>query len=188
MPAPARRGWVLLTALLFVMLSSAPATAHTNLISTNPPDCQTLTTAPQSVSLRFAADLLTAGARLVAKDASGTQVALGEATVDGGTLTAAWPASTTSGQFSVAYRAVASDGHPLEGSFAFSIEPPKGSSGTPEASAPPPESAVPLDSASPAAAEQPANPESSGVNPLVWGLLVAGVLGIAALIWRARAD
>lgn len=183
MPAPTHRGWVLLAALLFAMLSSAPAAAHTNVISTNPSDGQSLSAAPQSVSVRFAADLLTAGARLVATDASGTQVDVGEATVDGGMVTATWPTSATSGQFTVAYRAVARDGHPLQGSFEFGIAPKKGSADTPEASAPPP-----LDSASPAAAQEPANSEPSGVNPLVWALLAAGVLGIAALIWRARAD
>jgi methionine-rich copper-binding protein CopC len=177
MTARARRGSLILVVLLLATLGFAPANAHTNLVSTSPSDGQTLSKAPASVSLRFAADLLDAGARIVAKDDAGAPVTLGQATVDGNTLSADWPSTADSGRYTVSYRTVASDGHPLEGSFAFRIK------GTETIAEP---------SASPVAAEQTAQTEQpgaqSGVNPLVWILLGAGVAGIGVVIWRARAD
>lgn len=122
MPATRRRGWVLVVAALMALFTVAPAAAHTSLISTDPADGQTLKKPPATVSLRFAEPLLDAGARMVAKDTAGATIDLGPAQVQGQTLTAQWPATADSGTYTVAYRAVAGDGHPLEGRFSFSIE------------------------------------------------------------------
>lgn len=184
MPAIQRRWWVLLVAALMALFPVAPAAAHTSLISTDPADGQTLKKPPAAVSLRFAEPLLDAGARLVAKDANGATLDLGPAQVQGQTLTAQWPTTADSGSYTVAYRAVAGDGHPLEGRFSFSIE-----SATRSLEPPAPaESAVtpaPDVSASPVSA---ATEETGGINPLVWVLAVLALLGGGVFIWRSRAD
>ena len=184
MPATRRRGWVLVVAALMALFTVAPAAAHTSLISTDPADGQTLKKPPATVSLRFAEPLLDAGARMVAKDTAGATIDLGSAQVQGQTLTAQWPATADSGTYTVAYRAVAGDGHPLEGRFSFSIE---SATRSPEPPAPA-ESAVtasPEVSASPVAA---ATEQNSGINPLVWVLAALALLGGGIFIWRSRAD
>ncbi len=184
MPATQRRGWVLLVAALMALFTVAPAAAHTSLISTDPADGQTLKKPPATVSLRFAEPLLDAGARMVAKDSTGATIELGPAQVQGQTLTAPWPTAADSGTYTVAYRAVAGDGHPLEGRFSFSIE---SATRSPEPPAPA-ESAVPPApdvSASPVSA---ATGQSTGINPLVWVLAAVALLGGGVLIWRSRAD
>lgn len=176
MPAPERRRWVLAFAMLLAIVTAAPAAAHSDLISTDPTDGQSLAQPPADVSLRFGEDLLPAGYRLVAKDADGVVVALGETEVDGAVLSATWPASAASGQYRVAYRAVAADGHPLEGSFTFTIKGPKAATDTP----------VPEASPSPASAPAPA--EGSGVNPWLPIGLVAALLVAGVFVWKSRAD
>ena len=164
-------------ALALVALAGAPAVAHTELISSSPADGTTLSGPPQRVTLTFGEDLLPSGDQLVARDAQGTAVDLGPSRVDGAELSAAWPQSADSGTYSVAYRAVASDGHPLEGRVTFTV-----------ASASP--SASPTVQASPAASPTaPAEAtDAKGVN--LWApLALVGALLIAGLfLWRSRAQ
>lgn len=177
MPAPARRRWVLLVAVLLALTTAAPAAAHTELVSSDPADGQSLSEPPDELTLRFGEDLLPAGAELVAKDASGARVDLGQPEVDGATLSASWPAEAAGGDYTVAYRAVAGDGHPLEGTFGFRITEPE----QPEA--------APAVSASPATAPQPADPDSGGTpNLAIPVLFVAALLAVGFFVWRSRAD
>jgi methionine-rich copper-binding protein CopC len=184
MPAPARRWPVLLVLALFAVMSPAPALAHTNVTSTSPTDGEELRAAPSSVSLRFGEDLLPAGARLVAKDADGTPLELGDTEVKGPVVSATWPASAATGRFTVAYRAVARDGHPLEGTFSFSVEGVSTPSATPSASRVIP-SPAPAESASPVSGTTGGG---SGLNPLLWVIFAAVLIGAGVFVWRARAD
>lgn len=170
-------------AFVLVALAASPAAAHTELISSSPADGATLSSPPQRVTLTFGEDLLASGDELVARDAQGTAVALGDSRVDGAQLSAAWPQAADAGTYRVAYRAVASDGHPLEGSVTFTVT---AASPTGQAST----AASPTEQASPAAS--PAAPadttDSSGVN--LWApLALLGALLVAGLVlWRSRAQ
>jgi len=73
MPAASRGIGVTLLAALFALLAT-PVAAHTDLVSSRPADGAVLDAAPPAVSARFGEDLLPAGARLVAEDASGAAV------------------------------------------------------------------------------------------------------------------
>lgn len=158
-----RRAVVCAAAL--TILAAAPAAAHTDLVSSSPKDGATLSSAPQKVSLKFGEDLLTAGDELVAKDAQGVSVELGPSRVDGPTLSAAWPAAAAAGEYRVSYRAVAEDGHPLEGTVTFSV------------------------SAAPAQTPQPAA-ESMSSRPNLWAplALIVALLAAGAWFWRSRAN
>ena len=162
----------LLAAAVVALYAVAPASAHTDLESSDPADGAMLQTVPEQVTLTFGEDLLTEGDRLVAKDDTGVQVNLGPSQVNGPRLRATWPETSDAGRYTVSYRAVAADGHPLEGRIQFTISP---------------ESAAPQVSASPSpVAEQT---EQTATNP--W-LLAAPLLLIAALaaggmyVWRSR--
>jgi hypothetical protein len=166
-----------LVAAAATVLAAAPAAAHTDLVSSSPKQGAELKAAPQRVTLTFGEDLLPAGDRLVARTAEGAQVDLGPSTVTGAELSAEWPQSAASGEYRVAYRAVASDGHPLEGTVSFTITATQASS-----------------QPSPAAAEAPAPAEPAdqeGSNALrLWAplALIAALLVAGVFMWRSRAQ
>ncbi len=159
------------SAAAFTLIAAAPAAAHTELLSSDPAEGATLTAPPTQVALTFGEDLLTAGDKLVAQDAQGTKVDLGPSQVDGAVLSAPWPATAAAGQYRVSYRAVAEDGHPLEGTISFTI---KGD-------------AAPEVSPSPAAQQQ-SNDSSSAAK--IWApiALLAALLIAGGLFWRSRAN
>lgn len=180
MPAPLRPIWALLAAAILALAATAPVAAHTDLLSTDPADGQSLAEPPEQVVLRFSADLLAAGAQLRVVDESGTQVELGPVRVQKRTVSADWPASAATGAYRVSYRAVARDGHPLQGTFSFRVE------GDSAAS----ESPVPADTASATTPAPTPAPESGGSGPnlLLPGLFLVAVGVVGVLVWRLRAD
>ena len=122
MPAPFRRLWALLAMALLAVTAVTPAVAHTDLVSSDPADGQTLSAPPQKLTMRFGEDILDGGARVVAEDDRGAEVALGPVQVAGPDLIATWPQTAAAGKYTVAWRAVSDDGHPLEGTFAFTVK------------------------------------------------------------------
>lgn len=181
MPAPLRPTWALLTALLLALAAATPAAAHTELLSTDPANGQNLSEPPERIVLRFGAELLPAGAQLRAVDQSGAQVELGPVQVRTTTMSADWPAAAADGTYQVAYRAVAHDGHPLQGSFSFQV-----SRGSPAAQSPSPAGAV-SPTAGPGTSPQPQS-DGGGPNLLLPALFLIVVGGIGVLVWRLRAD
>lgn len=173
MLAPIRRGWVLLVAIAFALAPVVPAAAHTDLISSNPDAGSSLDSPPDQLLMRFAEDILDGGARVVARDETGADVPLGPPQVNGAVLSASWPVSADSGRFTVAWRAVGDDGHPLEGQFAFRIR----------------TADEPAVQPSPVAAEEVVAEEpQQGVNLLLPALLVVVVAAVGFFVWRSRAD
>lgn len=123
--APVALLTALLTALLagVAMLSAPPAAAHDAIISSDPVDGTELTTSPAQITLTFNNDLSTLGGQIVVADAAGTTVASGEPVVTGPTAVLTLP-TLANGAYSVTWRAVSSDSHPIEGTFAFSVADP----------------------------------------------------------------
>jgi copper transport protein len=140
----ARRLWRSLAALLVVsVLSSlallglaAPASAHASLIGTSPRPDQVLAAAPADVVLTFndAVDLKTATLQVL--EPSGSPLAIGlpaHLGNDQTSLTVSLPKALGPGTRTVLYRVVSSDGHPVQGSFRFSVGAATASSATPDA-------------------------------------------------------
>lgn len=163
----------LLTGVI-LLVGAAPAPAHTDLVASSPAAQAELQQPPAAVTLRFSEPLLSGGAQVVARRKPGGRVSLGPADVDGKQVSASWPADSGGGEFVVAYRVVADDGHPIEGEFGFSIAVPSGSASPGVAPVP--------GSASPAAA--PSDQQEPGGPP--WAILgfVAVVAAGAAVVWR----
>lgn len=153
-------------AVAFTLIAAAPAAAHTDLVKSDPQQGASLAAPPSEVVLTFGEELLAGGDKLVARDGQGAKVDLGPSQVDGPVLSATWPASAASGTYTVSYRAVADDGHPLEGTVNFAIK------AAPQEVAP-----------SPAVADTASNPARIWAPiALLVALLVAG-----GLFWRSRA-
>lgn len=100
--------------------SASPAEAHADLLETLPADGEVLDEAPEQIELRFnePVQLIEGATRLF--PGGGTPSVLDARVVDT-TLTAALPPSLGEGAYTVAYRIVSADGHPVGGAISFQI-------------------------------------------------------------------
>ncbi|MFC7727134.1 copper resistance CopC/CopD family protein [Nocardioides sp. GCM10028917] len=135
---PARRlpsrppGWarvgVALVALALVVLGAAPASAHAELIDTDPAEGSVVETAPDTVTLTFNEPVRLTSQEIAVYDAAGDVVgstagATGtEVTVD---LTGA--ADLADGTYVVSWNVLSGDGHPISGALTFSVGAPSAS-------------------------------------------------------------
>jgi methionine-rich copper-binding protein CopC len=108
---------VLLTALVLVVVGRGAAEAHAELVSTSPEDGSRMASAPSSVSLTFGEDVDTGFVAVRAPDDS--MMTTSEPRISGPTMTADLEPSDQRGRFTVAYRVVTGDGHPVTGQFSF---------------------------------------------------------------------
>ena len=180
MPARLRRVWAVLAVALLAVVVASPASAHTDLVSSDPENGATLEAAPDQITLKFAEAVLSSGAQIVAKSADGTKVDLGPAAVSGAKVTSTWPSDAADGAYKVSWRVSGEDGHPLEGTFGFSI---KGSEPAATASAEP---VAPVESASPVS--DTTEESGSGANLLLPALFVAALAVVGFFVWRSRAN
>ncbi|MCB7135602.1 copper resistance CopC family protein [Cellulosimicrobium marinum] len=110
-----------LTAVLATATAPA-AQAHDRLTGSEPGDGAQLDTPPAAIALTFNTEPLAVEPRVVVTDAAGEVVAEGAPTIDGSVATLPLDAATLGGDsYTVAWRVVSSDGHPIEGSFGFAV-------------------------------------------------------------------
>lgn len=117
---------------------AAPAWAHDSLISSSPEAGEVLEASPEEIVLEFSGDGLTDGQGIAnvlqISDAEGENWE-GETQIEGATMSTELPEELPGGEYTVAYRAVYSDGHAEEQSFDFEVAEPAESE-SPSASAP----------------------------------------------------
>lgn len=97
----------------------APASAHSVLLGTDPDDEEQLAAAPDEVSLTFNEDITDLGTEVVITTEDGDMVSDGEVVIDGPVVTQALVADRPEGAYTVTWRAVSADGHPISGEFMF---------------------------------------------------------------------
>ena len=115
----------LLASLMLLPLPSAHA--HAELVSSNPVVGAHLDVLPNLVEVTFDGNLLSIGSAktnvLIVRDSGSHQVDAKNSQVSGARLSVDVNPVTTSGEFTVSWRVVSSDGHPEEGSYQFSVGP-----------------------------------------------------------------
>ena len=110
-----------LAALFLVLVSTAgPATAHATLVSSNPKDGATLDSEPATVSLTFNEDVSTP-AQLQVTAPDGSTLADEDPTVDGTKVTQSIGSAGLAGTYTIAYRVVSADGHPITGELTYDV-------------------------------------------------------------------
>jgi methionine-rich copper-binding protein CopC len=161
-----------------VGLVAAPASAHDQLISTNPADGSTLATLPNQVTLTFGEVVLDTdgGTQVKVTDSSGKSLNAGATTVKDNVVTQGVTGHVT-GPVTVLWRVISEDGHPVSGQFSFTVQG-KGATVSPIPTATP--------SPSPSAAA-----DSSGASPIIWVVgsilvVVIVIVVIAVLLSRRR--
>ncbi len=116
---------LLLTLLVAAGVSltwAGPASAHARLVSISPADGATLTTAPTEVVVTFD-DTVTPGLSVVTvKSSNGANVAQGKATEAGPVVTQALLPDLPGGAYTVAWKIVSDDGHPVSGTSTFTVQ------------------------------------------------------------------
>ena len=114
-------------AALVVLAPFAPAAnAHDQVAYTAPAEAEQLDTAPADVTMQFTDELIAVGALMLVVDESGADWADGPMDIDGATVVQPLKAGLPDGTFDVRWRVVSADGHPISGTFPFSVgdEPP----------------------------------------------------------------
>ena len=107
---------ILLTQILGVL----PAYAHASVVSTNPADGATVQVLPSAMSATFSENLGTP-AYLVVTAPNGVDVTTGEPTVLDDAVSVPLKDPGVRGEYSVSYRVVSADGHPIEGTLTFTV-------------------------------------------------------------------
>jgi methionine-rich copper-binding protein CopC len=102
------------------LVGAAPAAAHASLVRSSPADGSSLATAPRIVTLTFD-EKIAMPSVIVVTDADGARVTRGKTSVADSTASTR-VSIAASGDYTVAFRVVSADGHPVAGRLRFSVE------------------------------------------------------------------
>jgi len=106
-------------AIALSVLWAVPASAHAQLLESDPPDGEQLDEAPASVELTFNEHIEQIGSQVVITDADGNEVQDGDPLIEGPALTQDLLEERPAGEYTVQWRVVSADGHPVSGEFTF---------------------------------------------------------------------
>ena len=165
-------------ALFGVVATAAPASAHTTLTSSDPAKGSSVA-APTRIRLNYTESVRFPG--VVVTDAKGGRHESGRPSAVDNHVVQRIDGVLTPGVYTVGWRVVAEDGHPVTGEFRFTV---KNSGGSSSAA---PSAPAPSAPASSAPAAEPARP-AAGAGGWWVGLVivVVGVIGGAAALLRRR--
>ncbi|TNB75631.1 copper resistance protein CopC [Arthrobacter sp. BB-1] len=182
----------LAAAAMLPVVVATQAQAHDALQSTAPARDSTVPTAPETVSLTLSETPTGAGEMnfsvITVTDSTGKTLSDGKVSVDGATISTAL-AKGSNGPYKVLWRTVSSDGHPIEGSYTFTVQDATtAASATAAPSTAAPTAAASSAAAAPAQAVDPAPMPDNSNAPIV-GLIAAVVVAIvgAAVVLPERA-
>jgi copper resistance protein C len=108
-----------LAAAALLMIPAAAAQAHDVLEATDPANGSTVRTVPAKIGLTFDHTPIAIGTIVRVQDATGTDQADGPVAIVDNHVTQAVKTDAPNGKYTVIWRVVSSDGHPIEGTFTF---------------------------------------------------------------------
>ncbi|WP_168176584.1 copper resistance CopC family protein [Williamsia sp. 1135] len=166
---------------LGLSLGVGPAAAHSSLVSSNPAADSALEQPPTAIELTFNQDISESFATIAVRDDTDTQIEVSAPSVVGTVVTARLPTGLAAGGFTVGYRVVSADGHPITGEFTFTVAAGVAATDTGEAAP-----AIPGGSS---VADRPAQDTHRGDDPdgsldsnwIVVVVILAVVLGLAII-------
>jgi copper resistance protein C len=109
----------MLTLLLVVVGGAGPASAHTRLVSTTPVNGAEVDASPNDVTLTFNEPVREKYSEVVVTGPEGGTWQVGKLTQAGSTISQALVPLGPKGTYTVAWRVVSADGHPVAGTFSF---------------------------------------------------------------------
>ena len=177
-----------LGSLLFaasVLGLAGPASAHDAAESTSPAQGASLAAPPGEVSVTFSNKPLGIGSSFSVKDAAGTEWADGAVQIVDNVATQKLRAGGPAGAYTVTWRVVSSDSHPIEGTFTFTAA--SGAAGAPASTQPgagtsTTAGAVPgIGTPRPGVTEEPSAPAAAG-EPFQWSIVVFAAVAVGLLV------
>jgi methionine-rich copper-binding protein CopC len=173
---------------------AGPASAHDAAESSSPAQGATVATPPEKVSVTFNKNPLGIGSQFSVKDATGAEWADGAVEIVDNVASQKLRAGAPAGAYTVTWRVVSSDSHPIEGTFGFTAT--AASAGAaqtavPTAAGPTSAAAVPnMGTAEPGVTPPPA-PVTDASQPFPWSVVVfaavaAGLLVAIAIMTKRR--
>ncbi|GAA3746133.1 hypothetical protein HDA32_000380 [Spinactinospora alkalitolerans] len=180
----ARRRAALLSFLAAFTLPAiylAPAAqAHDVLTGSSPEDGETLDSVPEEVTLTFSNEIGDGGNGIVVTGPGGEDHVDGDVVIDGDTASADLLPLEEAGEYTVGYRIISADGHPVEEELTFTLPEDVAAEAAPVESESPTAEQSPTENESPAAGEEeaPADPMAS-MGPII-GVIAA--IAVAALV------
>ncbi len=112
---------VLVLAALALLPAAGPAAAHDDLVGSAPRQAQELEALPAEVELEFDQPALPGYSAVAVTAPDGTDLARGDATEGDVFVRMAVDPAPMPGEYVMAYRVVASDGHPISGEITFTV-------------------------------------------------------------------
>lgn len=110
---------VLIAMLVIAIGAISPASAHVDVVGTNPA-ADSVVNAPMSeISITFSEPPILEGSAISISNQDGSVVTAEDLQIDGSTIFVPWPSEIVTGDVTVNYRAAADDGHIVEGTFSF---------------------------------------------------------------------
>ena len=171
--------WVAVLGLLLGVLSSlvmaTGADAHAALKSISPEDGSSVSTAPTRVVLTFDEPVSTSFATVTVTGPQGG-VSQGRAAVDGATVTQALAPDLPNGRYTIAFRVVSDDGHPVSDKTTFTV-----AAATSPSSSAPSATPLPATSATATASQTPTLPDDADGASSGRGVRIGLAVGVAAL-------
>ncbi|WP_077489639.1 copper resistance CopC family protein [Sinomonas mesophila] len=179
-----------LAGALALCAPAAPAAAHDALEGSAPASGEALPAAPSEIRLDFNNRPLGVGVEVRVTDASGATWSEGSPEVVDRSVRQPLRPGAPAGGYTVVWRVVSSDSHPIEGTFGFTVA--EGSTtpvGSPAATASPGVSGPAIQTPEPGATATPAPTPSAPSQDIPWLIVVFALVAVAllaALGWGAR--
>ncbi|MGQ4496853.1 copper resistance CopC family protein [Dermabacteraceae bacterium P13101] len=107
---------------LGLLLVPSAAFAHDRLIESDPADGAVLESSPEGITLKFSSEILPISPAIRVTGADGAVAYEGTPEVSGIEVKAKLDKPLPAGEAKVAWRVVSSDGHPIDGTFAFTVK------------------------------------------------------------------
>lgn len=117
------------------MAGALPASAHDELVSTDPTDGATVATAPDQVTLTFTDKAIALGTEVKVTGPDGSVVSSGDPQLGPMTVVQPLVAARPAGAYTVTWRVTSADGHPVSGTFHFTASAATGTAPAPTGSA-----------------------------------------------------
>lgn len=160
--------------LITLVLAPSSAVAHSSRVDANPADGATVDTLPADATVTFDEAPQTADVVLAGPDGKVDKL---KAEVAGTTIKAQLPADGPRGTYTLSYRVVSADGHPVSGSIRFTVTTgPAPATVQPKPTPPPTSSSKAIGRAW----------ERSDLIPVALGLAVLGMIGAVLLARSMR--
>ena len=169
---------LLLLLLTGLLLAPGAASAHDQLVGTDPEDGAVLAQAPGSLTFTFSGEVAVIGAQVAVTGGPGGDYLVGEPVVDGQDVVQE-VTGMEEGTYQVAWRVTSSDGHPISGTLGFTVGEGEGEDVVEGAA----EGQSTAEDGEDAAAEPPvAQGVDTGLPGWVWLVLGLAVIGLGALL------